>query len=242
MEQMKFRIPRPLRARLQRIRRTCFEAVGSGRYSHPALNAIDRKLERYLDFDCGFFVEAGANDGVTQSNTYYFEKVRKWRGLLVEPIPALAAACAKNRRAPVVQAALVSDSFTDPTVELEFAGLMSTTRGAFGDADEAKRHVERGLQVQNLNAGYTVKAQARTLSSILDEFEINCSVDLLSLDVEGAEIGALQGLDFSRHAPRFICVETRQREAVEQVLSPRYRVVEVLTHLRAHQDLLFQLV
>lgn len=231
-----------MRARLQHWRRSCFEAVGSGRYSHLALNAIDRKLERYLDFDRGFFVEAGANDGIAQSNTYYFEKVRKWRGLLIEPMPELARACAKNRRAPVVEAALVSDSYTEAVVELEFAGLMSTMRGAFDDAGEAKRHVERGRQVQNLEGGYTVKAPARTLSSILDEFKVDGGVDLLSLDVEGAELEALKGIDFARHAPRFICVETRRRDAIEQLLSPRYRVAEVLTHLRAHQDLLFQLM
>jgi len=84
-----------------RTRRAAHEAVGSARYSRMALNRIDRKLERHLDFDGGVFVEAGANDGVTQSNTYYFEKFRGWTGLLVEPEPALAAACRRNRRAPV---------------------------------------------------------------------------------------------------------------------------------------------
>jgi len=38
-----------------------------------ALNDLDKKIERYLDFDNGFFVELGANDGVNQSNTLFFE-------------------------------------------------------------------------------------------------------------------------------------------------------------------------
>jgi hypothetical protein len=50
-----------------------------------ALDNLDVKLERYLDFDGGTFVEAGANDGVAQSNTLYFEWRRGWRGLLIEP-------------------------------------------------------------------------------------------------------------------------------------------------------------
>ena len=33
----------------------------------------------------GFFVEAGAWDGITSSNTYFFEKELGWDGLLIEP-------------------------------------------------------------------------------------------------------------------------------------------------------------
>ena len=35
----------------------------------------------------GFFIEAGAHDGVEASNTLYLEKKMGWRGLLVEPNP-----------------------------------------------------------------------------------------------------------------------------------------------------------
>ena len=35
----------------------------------------------------GFFVEAGAHNGVEASNTLYFEKKMGWKGLLVEPNP-----------------------------------------------------------------------------------------------------------------------------------------------------------
>ena len=37
----------------------------------------------------GFFIEAGADDFVTHSNTFYFEAKRKWTGLLVEPNPII---------------------------------------------------------------------------------------------------------------------------------------------------------
>ena len=35
----------------------------------------------------GFFVEVGALDGVGGSNTYFFEKERNWKGILIEPNP-----------------------------------------------------------------------------------------------------------------------------------------------------------
>jgi len=40
------------------------------------LNNLDQKIEKYLDFDNGFFVELGANNGIEQSNTLYFELFR----------------------------------------------------------------------------------------------------------------------------------------------------------------------
>ena len=36
----------------------------------------------------GFFVEAGAWDGVTESRTHFLERERNWRGILIEPNPS----------------------------------------------------------------------------------------------------------------------------------------------------------
>jgi FkbM family methyltransferase len=227
---------------LVRLRRQTFEQFGSARYSRPGLDGLDRRLEEHLNFDGGYFVEAGANDGVSQSNTYYFERFRGWRGLLIEGIPELVAQCRKNRPgATIIQAALVAVADPGKTVEMRYAGLMSTVVGALDEAGGTESHVRRGLEIQHLEATYAVRVPARTLSSILDEHAPARPIDLLSLDVEGAEPDALRGLDFSRHAPRFICVETRDWPAIEAILVPRYRLVEALTHHATYQDLLFAL-
>jgi len=231
-------LKRPYRAMARAARSAC-EAVGVAWLSRPALYAIDRKLERHLDIDGGFFIEAGANDGFRQSNTYYFEKMRGWSGLLIEPVPALAAECRRNRRAPVVEAALVAEGYPTQTGELHFADLMSTMAGALEDAAATARHVAQGLAVQQLSGSYRLQVPARTMSAILDELGINRPIDLLSLDVEGAEASALRGLDLARHAPRFICVEARDRAAIEAVLQSRYRLLEILTELGSHQDMLY---
>src|SRR5258708_39074986 len=77
-------------------RRKIFEHLGSDRYSHVALNDLDRKLAQYFSFRNGTFIEAGANDGITQSNTYWFERFRGWRGVLIEAVPDKAAECRRN--------------------------------------------------------------------------------------------------------------------------------------------------
>lgn len=226
---------------LGRLRRRIAEAAGIDRYSRPALNDLDRKLERWLDFDGGFFVEAGANDGFAQSNTYYFEKLRHWRGLLIEPIPELCARCRRERPgAVVVNAALVGPDYPRPDIEMQFAGLMSVSAGAFGDEDSRRHHLEAGLRQPEVGATYTVRVPARTLGAILAAEAGSREVDLLSLDVEGAELTALSGLDLSRQAPRHICVEARQPAAVTAVLASHYECLDVLNDSGTHQDLLFR--
>ena len=62
-----------------------------------SLNQIDKKLEKYLNFRNGFFVELGANDGIKQSNSLYFELKKNWKGVLIEPSPYNFQKCLQNR-------------------------------------------------------------------------------------------------------------------------------------------------
>lgn len=233
-------LPLRLRAQLKRLRRAAFEAAGSARYSRPALHALDRRLADRLDLDGGYFIEAGANDGFSQSNTYYLERFRQWTGLLIEPIPEFAVECRLNRRAKVIEVALVEDEAATPSVTLHCAGLMSTVTGALGSEEATRRHVQTGLAVQGLRKSRVVQVPARTLSSLLDECRVDREIDLLSLDVEGAEPQALRGLDLRRHSPRWICVEARDPDEIRRLLDPTHRLVEALTDLGTHRDLLYE--
>jgi len=220
------------RAQLGRIRRRFFERLGSDRYSHPALFELDRKLEPYLPYEKGFFVEAGANDGYVQSNTYYLERFKRWSGVLVEPIPELYRECLIERPGSLVfNFALVPADYPDATVPMRYGGLMSLVEGARGSSRADEEHVLAGTRL-GWDRTYSIAVPARTLSSILDEVGAP-EVDLLSLDVEGYEAQALLGLDFTRHVPRYVLVEIQGEQerqlAVEAVLGDRYEAVEQLS-------------
>jgi FkbM family methyltransferase len=201
-----------------RARRQAAEARGRDHLSRPALHQLDAKLDAIIDRDGGFFVEAGANDGYTQSNTYWLERFRGWRGLLVEPMPELAAEARLSRpNAAVYQCALTEQHAEG--IRMQFGDLMSTVDGA-----RESGWTNAGI-VLGWRDPYELDVEGRTLSSLLDELDAP-EVDLLSLDVEGFEAPALRGLDLSRHAPRYILVEIHDRERdqppVDEVLRDRY--------------------
>ena len=54
------------------------------------LNGLDLRMLDHMDRRGGFFIEAGANDGLNQNNTYILEHAFGWRGMLIEPMPVLA--------------------------------------------------------------------------------------------------------------------------------------------------------
>lgn len=189
----------------RRRQRTREKARGSDRLSRPAAFELDRQLDAIIDCDQGYFVEAGANDGYQQSNTYWLEKFRGWRGLLVEPMPELADEARRNRsRSTVVQSALVPPDGRG-TVRMRFGDLTSAVAGTQPDD-----WMDQGLAF-GWREAYELDVPARTLSDVLEEVGAP-DVDLLSLDVEGYEAQALRGLDLDRHRPRFILVEIHQPE------------------------------
>jgi FkbM family methyltransferase len=196
---------------------------------YHGLNELDRKLERYLDFDGGVFIEAGANDGINQSNTLYFERHRRWRGLLIEAVPELAQRCRHNRPKAIVEScALVPLGRSGERVTMVYSNLMSLVRGAMKTPEDEARHIATGSALQSITP-YEIEVIGRPLSELLDRNRLT-RIDLLSLDVEGYELRALQGIDFTRHRPHFILVEARYRDEIDAFLRPHYRVVDELSH------------
>ena len=219
----------------RKLKRSLLEMVGNYRYSRPALNDLDRKLSAYIIGQIGkrpgFFIEAGANDGFNQSNTYYFARRYNWRGLLIEPVPHLADHCQQIRsESIVVRSALGAKQDEGSTVKIHMAGLMSTVEGAIGDDDRQRDHLEKATQLQPGVTTGVIEVPSRALSSIIDEHHPSGKIDLLSLDVEGYEAQALAGLDFAKHRPRFICVEANDPDAVAELLDPHYDLIEKLSH------------
>lgn len=193
----------------------------------PSLNGIDKKLALYLNYRSGFFIEAGANDGYSQSNTYYLEKKMGWRGILIEAIPELYQKCLRERKRSVVyNFALVGNEYHKSTLNMHYANLMSAAQDALKTEEALRLHIRKGLEIQGIKESYTIDVPARTLGSILDEKLNLPTIDLFSLDVEGFELEVLKGLNIEKYRPRYILVEARFFKEVDDCLNVLYEMVD----------------
>lgn len=211
--------------------------IARGKYY--SLNQLDRKLEKYVDYDNGYFVELGANDGVTQSNSLYFEKHRNWRGLLIEPTPHNFLSCRINRSKnnSIRCVACVSFGYDQEFVRMAYSNLMSTSLNLESDITDPISHANLGAQfLKSSEEVFEFGAVARTLNSVLVDAKAPPTIDFLSLDVEGAELEVLQGINHRQFRFKFILVECRDFARMKNYLDNQdYQFLERLSR----QDYLF---
>lgn len=207
------------------------EVFGGGYFG---LNGLDRKLEKYISYDGGYYVELGANDGFSQSNTYYFELKRGWRGVLVEPSPHNFMICRRLRGVnnKVHCNACVGFDYKDKFVEIEYANLMSVSNDLELDMESKTEHIEAGKKhLGEKESTYKYGSIAKTLNEILVESNAPKKIDLLSLDVEGAELEVLRGVDFDMFTFKFMLIECRNIERLKAyLLEKKYNLIEVLSN------------
>ena len=132
----------------------------------------------------GVFVDIGAHDGTTLSNTLVFERERGWRGLCIEPNPAVFTQLAKARKVPTLNVAVGAENGVLPFRQVighgeMLSGLVDTT------SPDHMARVER--EVARFGGNTTIiDVPVRRLDDILTEYGID-EVHYLSIDTEGAE-------------------------------------------------------
>jgi FkbM family methyltransferase len=184
---------------------------------------LDIKLRRWTGTRKGFYVELGANDGVTQSNTLLLELLFGWSGVLIEPVSSLFQELRHNRsqhRNAIARTACVGGGYKGDSAEIVYSNLMSTVIGLDSDVGDPFSHAESGAVFLRPEDSVRVeKVPARTLTAVLDESQAPKNIQLLSLDVEGAELEVLRGLDFSRYRIHWVLVECRSIERLATYLA-----------------------
>lgn len=141
----------------------------------------------------GVFVEVGAFDGVTLSNTWFFEHRRGWSGVCVEPQPAAFERLQRERSCVCVRAAVAARPGRARFLEIQ--GTPTMLSGLVDAYHRKHRARIRNELRREGGRARKIRVDCLRLADLLREHGI-ASVDYLSLDTEGGELEILRSLPF----------------------------------------------
>lgn len=163
----------------------------------PTLGQI---YDEHLPEAFGRFVEVGAFDGATYSNTVMLAEAG-WHGLYIEPIPQHAADCRKNHKEHsgihVVQTA-VSDRIGE--AELYLIGECSSLVWDQNAVDWGGK-LDRKITVPTT-----------TLDALLEKMRWEPRFEVLVVDVEQHELAVLGGFSLGKWLPKLAIIETHEKD------------------------------
>lgn len=140
----------------------------------------------------GVFIEAGAYDGETWSNTLYLERYLNWTGLLIEPsVENYAKLRSKNRKSHLINTCLCGGRSSIKSRFIE--------AGPFGTISESSK----------TKSQVTCHPLARILASYFTLVN-STRIDYLSLDIEGNEKSIVESFPWWTHSFSFINIEFNQ--------------------------------
>jgi FkbM family methyltransferase len=175
----------------------------------------------------GVFVDIGAHDGVSFSNSLFFERELGWSGVCVEPIPEVFGKLQKNRRCVCIQSCV--DEKPGRVRFTRVTGYGEMLSGISSKYDS--KHRERIERTVTSEGGRLeeIEVEAVTPADLLRSHSIR-RVDLLNIDTEGNESAILHSWPFDLAKPRVILVENNYHDSRNRDFLAKhgYRLVKTL--------------
>jgi FkbM family methyltransferase len=160
----------------------------------------------------GFFVEFGATDGISLSNTYMLETEFSWKGILAEPARIWHDSLRENRPNAKIDTSCV---WRVSNIEIDFREVYQpelSTVSSFSSLD----HLGKARKT-----GKTYKVRSISLVDLLEKHNAPEYIDYLSIDTEGTEFEILREFNFQKYSFGVISVEhnfTSQRSEIKKLL------------------------
>ncbi len=178
--------------------------------NYPSQLGQDRFLnENYFKSkNNGIFVDVGAHNGITISNSLFFENIG-WTGICVEPNPAVFNEL-KNNRKCICENYAISDEQGEEDFLLVtgYAEMLSGLKKEYCDM-----HLGRVRGEINHYGGKEeiIKVKTIRLDTLFNKHNIKY-VDFLSVDTEGNELKVLKSIDYNDTKVFSISVENNYKD------------------------------
>jgi FkbM family methyltransferase len=160
----------------------------------------------------GTFVDIGAHDGITLSNTYTLETELGWNGICVEPMEHEFKKLEKCRTAKLYNCACYDTNGTEKFTFIDHDNYPDMLSGISKEIDP--RHMYWILtESKNTNSQIkTIEVQTRILNEILEENKMY-EIDFMSVDTEGSEFKIIKAIDFNRFKIKIIITENGNNDS-----------------------------
>jgi len=145
----------------------------------------------------GFFIECGAADGETYSNSLFFELERNWTGILIEANPVFYRGILNKKRHAYVLQACLSTERRPMKLHMQPAGVL----GGLVNTMHRSHLTFIGRRKRS-----EITVNCFPLNAIMTAINVT-HVDYLSLDVEGAELEILRTIEWTQLKIDVITVE-----------------------------------
>ena len=157
-------------------------------------------LDYFKDKKDGFYVDVGCYHPISRNNTYLLHK-KNWSGINIDTSEFSIDLFNYMRPDDLNYNCAISNK--NETISLFYQkelSQLSTT-----DKDQAEAVFQGHIKEKSI--------KAFTLDEILykDKFK-DVKIDLLDIDVEGADLKVLEGLSFYKFKPELVCVEIHAKE------------------------------
>jgi len=150
------------------------------------------------------FLEFGATDGISLSNSYMLEKNLGWTGVLAEPSPQWHAKLKNNRPNTIILTDCIWKSSGE---KLDFfvsdVGILSTLVD-FKHNDLSSMPNNTEARIKN---GKVVKVETVSINEVMETNFNGNSPSYVSIDTEGSEYEILNSLDFEKYRPIVFTIE-----------------------------------
>jgi FkbM family methyltransferase len=154
----------------------------------------------------GVAVEVGAYDGISLSNTYYFEKHKNWNCICIEPITDKFDQC-KRIRNKAINCCVGKEK---GTAEFTVFDTNNNDTSAISGLNPDIRLIESH---KHLITGSTkIHVNIRTLTEILDSENFPKDIDFVSIDTENTELDVLKGFDLNKYNVKVLLIENNYDE------------------------------
>ena len=177
----------------------------------------------------GFFIDIGAYDGITISNTYSLEKIG-WKGICIEPVPDIYEKLRNNRKCECVNAALSNRRGGGHNKFIQTKG------GRSGFTQNMNHKMLSAAKNEGIIAEIDIKTL--TFDTLMEKYDSKY-IDFMSIDVEGSEIEILKTINFDKYKFGLITIENNQSGKDEEQLIPFMKSKGYKTLLNVGIDVLF---